>query len=174
MTDALPSFRYHPNPLVTGVIKAEQTQCLVCDRQRPYVYGGPFYSREKVSGICPWCIHDGAAAQKYHGTFQDGASCEPVDKAEYLDELVHRTPGYCGWQQEVWLSHCGDFCAYIGYAKRREIEALSDELAVDLQLVKKQYRLGDEDFLQAVDGALCAYLFKCIHCGHHRVAFDSD
>ncbi len=174
MTDVLPNFKYHPNPVATGVINAGQTQCPVCNRQRSYVYEGPFYSREEVAGICPWCIHDGSAARKYHGCFQDGASCEPVDKAEYLDELVHRTPGYCGFQQEVWLSHCGDFCAYVGYAKRRDIEPLMDELENDVQRTKRDYRLSDEDFLKAVDGALCAYLFKCIHCDQHRVAFDSD
>jgi uncharacterized protein len=101
--------------------------------------------------------------------------CEPVDNAEYLDELIHRTPGYSGWQQEAWLSHCGDFCAFIGYATWDQIEPLSDELATDVRRAKSEMRLGDEDFIQSLDGgSLYAYLFKCIHCGHHRVAFDLD
>ncbi|WP_458787851.1 CbrC family protein, partial [Vallitalea sediminicola] len=75
---------------------------------------GPFYAIEEVENICPWCIKNGKASEKYDGMFQDDQSCDKVNKEEYLDELVHRTPGYCGWQQEYWLSHCGDFCAFIG------------------------------------------------------------
>ena len=29
-----------------------------------------------------------------------------VDDPEKLDELIHRTPGYSGWQQEYWRAHC--------------------------------------------------------------------
>ncbi|WP_308423119.1 CbrC family protein [Marinithermofilum abyssi] len=27
--------------------------------------------------------------------------------------MTLRTPGYRGWQQEVWLSHCGEFCSFV-------------------------------------------------------------
>ncbi|EGM59721.1 hypothetical protein SFJ1713_4195 [Shigella flexneri SFJ17B] len=77
------------------------------------------------------CIADGSAAEKFAGSFQDDASIEGVEfeydeedefagikntyPDEMLKELVERTPGYHGWQQEFWLAHCGDFCAFIGY-----------------------------------------------------------
>ncbi|WP_273324215.1 CbrC family protein [Vallitalea guaymasensis] len=47
-----------------------------------------------------WCIKNGKASEKYDGMSQDDQSYDKVNKEEYLDELVHRTPGYCGWQQE--------------------------------------------------------------------------
>jgi uncharacterized protein CbrC (UPF0167 family) len=175
MADDLPYFKYHPNPVATGAIKAESTLCPVCGERRSHVYDGPFYTTESVSGICPWCIHDGSAAKKYDGEFQDAAMCEAVDKPEYLTELTQRTPGYSGWQQEAWLSHCGDFCAFIGYAGWGQMEPLASELASDIQGIKSKTNLSDDEFVQSLDaGSLYAYLFNCIHCGHHRVAFDLD
>src|ERR1700694_2069476 len=93
-----PSFKYHPDPLATGMIQQQQTICPVCQQVRACVYAGPFYAKENVEGICPWCIQNGSAAATYHGVFQDAASCEDA-APEHLDELVHRTPGYTGWQQ---------------------------------------------------------------------------
>jgi uncharacterized protein CbrC (UPF0167 family) len=176
MADELPHFKYHPDPIATGVIKAEATTCPVCAQQRSHVYEGPFYCTATVEGICPWCIDDGSAAKKFNGEFQDSAACEPVAKPAFLDELLHRTPGYSGWQQEVWLSHCGDFCAYIGYAGWDRLEPLADELADDMEEAREEMGLDDDDeFIEALDGgSLYAYLFKCLHCEKHRVAFDPD
>ena len=47
-----------------------------------------------------------------------------VEDPTRLDELIHRTPGYCGWQQEYWRAHCGDYCAYLGHVGARELRAL--------------------------------------------------
>src|SRR5690606_11570752 len=100
--NSLPLFKYNPHAEKLGIIKKENTNCPVCERERENVYQGPFYSVNQVEGICPWCIKDGSAAKKYDGEFQDAASCEDVDKEEYLVELTTRTPGYSGWQQEIW------------------------------------------------------------------------
>jgi uncharacterized protein CbrC (UPF0167 family) len=175
MADELPFFKYHLDPMATGVIKAESTICPVCAQRRSHVYVGPFYSVEEVEGICPWCIHNGAAAKKYDGSFQDAASCEPVSDPECFIELTERTPGYSGWQQESWLSHCGDFCAFVGYPDWDKVEPLADELHSDIERIKEDMDLDDDEFVDALDaGSLAAYLFKCIHCGRHRIAFDTD
>jgi uncharacterized protein CbrC (UPF0167 family) len=175
VADNLPKFKYHPDPLDTGVVKAEATTCPVCSQRRSHVYEGPFYSKATVDGICPWCIHDGSAAKKYEGEFQDSAACEPVKNPAQLDELLHRTPGYNAWQQEVWLSHCGDFCAYLGYADWNRLEPLADELSDDVDQAKEDLSLDDDELVEALDGgSLYSYLFKCLHCGAHRVAFDLD
>jgi uncharacterized protein CbrC (UPF0167 family) len=71
----LPKFKYHPDPIKNKVIEKAKTRCPVCNKQREYVYTGPFYSTEDVEGICPWCIADGSAAKKYSGEFQDVACC---------------------------------------------------------------------------------------------------
>ena len=75
--------------------------------------------------LCPECIANGEAARKYDGSFQDDFSVDDgVDDPEKLDELIHRTPGYSGWQQEYWRAHCGDYCAYLGHVGARELRAL--------------------------------------------------
>lgn len=43
--------------------------------------------------------------------------------------LLHRTPGYSGYQQKVWLSHCGDFCAFTGYVGWKEIALRTTSLS---------------------------------------------
>ncbi len=87
---------------------------------------------------------DSSAAEKFAGSFQDDASIEGVEfeydeedefagikntyPDEMLKELVERTPGYHGWQQELSLAHCGDFCAFIGYVGWNDIKIASMNL----------------------------------------------
>ena len=73
-------------------------------------YTGPFYAVEDIEYLCPECISSGEAARKYDGGFQDDCSVDDgVEDPARLDELIHRTPGYSGWQQEYWRAHCGDY-----------------------------------------------------------------
>ena len=43
---------------------------------------------------------------------------------EKPDELIHRSPGCSGWQQEYRCVHYGDYCAFLGYVGTRELRAL--------------------------------------------------
>jgi uncharacterized protein CbrC (UPF0167 family) len=172
----LPHFKYNPNAEKLGIIKREKTSCPVCKQTRDFVYEGPFYSTGAVEGICPWCIKDGSAAKKYNGEFQDAASCDEVDKPEYVEELTTRTPGYSGWQQERWLSHCGDFCAFKDYVGWKEVKDLKEELADDLNQIRSDYGLTQtelENYL-VKNGSMQGYLFQCLHCGKHRLTVDND
>ena len=171
-----PQFKYNPNALKLGIIKKETTRCPVCEQVRDYVYEGPFFSEDDAEGICPWCIKVGSAAEKYSGEFQDSASCDTVDKDEYLIELTTRTPGYTGWQQERWLSHCGDFCAFKDYVGWKEIAHLKDELDDDLVGIKSDYGLSQEELEHSIlkNGSMQGYLFQCLHCGKHRLSVDAD
>jgi uncharacterized protein CbrC (UPF0167 family) len=174
--DTLPHFKYNPKALELGIIKKENTHCPVCDKDRVYVYDGPFYSVVEVEGICPWCIKNGDAAKKFDGVFQDSESCEPVDKVEYINELLVRTPGYSGWQQERWLSHCGDFCSLVGYVGWDEIKDISNNLDNDINSILSDYGLTRSEFEKYLknNGSMQGYLFKCLHCGQYRLTVDSD
>lgn len=171
-----PEFKYHPNPISTGVIEESKGICPVCRKKRGYSYNGPFYSIESVSEICPWCIADGSAAKKYNGEFQDAALCEEIESAQYLDELIHRTPGYGGWQQELWLSHCGDFCAFIEYVGWKEIQDISANLKDDIEGIKSDMGLTQEEFEKSLvnGGSHQGYLFQCVKCGRYRLTSDLD
>lgn len=175
-TKFLPEFKYNPNALKLEIIVKRQAECPVCSNKREYAYEGPFYSVEEVEDICPWCIKDGSAAAKYEGDFQDAHSCDPVEKQEYLTELITRTPGYVTWQQARWLSHCGDFCALKDYVGWKEIEHLKDELEDDLNEIKNSYGLTQEELEQYLfnTGSMQGYLFQCLHCGKHRLTVDVD
>ena len=172
----LPEFKYNPNALKLGIIKREHTTCPVCEQEREFVYEGPFYSQDDAEGICPWCIKDGSAAEKYDGEFHDSASCDTVDKEESLIELTTKTPGYSGWQQERWLSHCGDFCALKDYVGWKEIKDLKDELEDDLEEIKSDYGLSQTELESSLvkHGSMQGYLFQCLRCGKHRLAVDTD
>jgi len=110
----LPSFRYHPDPLATGSVVRSEDACTVCGQARGFGYDGPVFSAEHDDEpICPWCIADGSAHERFDAEFTDYTELEEVPR-EVLDEVTQRTPGFSGWQQEHWLAHCGDACAFVG------------------------------------------------------------
>ena len=172
----LPPFRYHPNPLETGAFEEskEGVVCDCCGKMTHIFYTNPFFSVEDIAYLCPECIASGEAARKYDGSFQDDFSVDDgVDDPEKLDELIHRTPGYCGWQQEYWRAHCGDYCAYLGYVGARELRALGvlEEVLDDPMWDEEQ----KEMIRESVNGGhLQCYLFRCLHCGKHLVWMDFD
>ncbi|MCG8576667.1 MAG: CbrC family protein [Flavobacteriales bacterium] len=175
-TIPLPEFKYNPDPIKLEVIERVRTTCPVCNELKAYKYVGPFYCIEEVEGICPWCIKDGSATKKYNGSTQDWSSCDSVDSHEYKYELTKRTPGYFGWQQEYWLSHCGDFCAIIDYVGWEDIEHLEQELLPDLASIKKDYNISQEELeTNMKEGSMTmqGYLFQCIKCNQHRICADA-
>jgi uncharacterized protein len=131
----LPRFTYHPDPRATGFVVESDAICLACGAARGYIYTGPVFAVEElVEAICPWCIADGTAAERFDAEFTDVGSYVPEDvPPEVLEEIARRTPGFSGWQQEHWLYHCGDGAAFEGV---------------------------DED----AGGQSATYRFRCRHC----------
>lgn len=176
----LPTFRYHPDPLETGAF-SEYDPPVVCDccgKPTKIAYDGPFYSRSEVAHLCPACIAGGEAARKYQGAFQDECSLEEgVDDPEKLDELLHRTPGYQGWQQEVWRAHCGDYCAFVGYVGYRDLQRMGlVEEVLDDPVWAEAWGEEPEELLRDVEngGSVQGYLFRCLHCGRRLLWVDCD
>ena len=67
----LPDFKYHPNPIATGSIVPSVEVCPVCRESRGYAYDGIPYGTKEVEHICPWCIADGSAHEKFEVEFTD-------------------------------------------------------------------------------------------------------
>ncbi len=118
--EPLPNFRYHPDPIATGVFREDpDTPCLGCNRIRGYVYTGPVYSEKNFileHHICPWCIADGTAAKLFGAMFNDTGTVDDIPDAA-REEIENRTPGFEAWQQAEWMECCGDGAAYIGTDK---------------------------------------------------------
>jgi len=179
----LPKFKYSPNAYELDLFDKVEGTCSVCEEKRNLKYNSSFYSVDQPDYICPWCIANGKAAEKYDGEFNDycgieGVSPNPNDPKPtipkgMLTEICTKTPSYSSWQQELWLSHCNEPCAFIGYADNKTIEPILDELKNDIE-----NNIGyDPDLIKkhlTKDGHLVGYLFKCIKCDKHRLHADCD
>ena len=170
----LPFFKYHPDPLATGSIIESNTKCVCCGRSQGFIYSGPVYGEDDYDDcICPWCIADGSAHKQLGASFTDedcvggGGEWSPVSH-EVVDEVANRTPGFSGWQQERWWTHCGDAASFLGRAGKAELSALGPEA---IQAVQDSTGLANghewDAFFEALDkdGSPTAYVFRCRACG---------
>jgi hypothetical protein len=139
---------------------------------------GPVYAVEElVEELCPWCIADGTAAEKFDAEFTDvGWGVPPNVPQQVLEEISRRTPGFAGWQQERWLYHCDDGAAFVGHAGYEELSATPDALGT---LRAEADEAGwdaaqAEEYLQSLRCGTppTAYVFQCLHCGTHLAYSD--
>ncbi|HWZ42981.1 MAG TPA: CbrC family protein [Candidatus Saccharimonadales bacterium] len=167
----LPSFKYHPDPLGTGSIMASDKPCQVCRQARGFIYTAAIHSIIELDVVCPWCIYDGAARVLFHAEFTEVHSVggygewTPVPLA-VAEEVAFRTPGFSGWQQERWFTHCGDAAAFLGPMGRQELESLGLE-AVSMVRMESGFE-GEEwdSYFKSMDrhAGPTAYVFRCLHC----------
>jgi uncharacterized protein CbrC (UPF0167 family) len=172
MPEPLPAFVYHPDPLATGSIAASDEVCECCGRSRGYKYESTPYCEADLEVICPWCIADGRAHEKFDVEFVDRDAIGDYGKwgkvtDAIADTVAHRTPGFSGWQQERWWVCCNDAAMFLGPAGKDELLAHGSE-AVEAIRVESGFE-GKEwrGYLSALskDGGPTAYIFRCLHCG---------
>jgi hypothetical protein len=176
----LPIFKYSPNAYDLDLFENIEGVCSVCNEKRQLKYTSSFYSVEEPEYICPWCIANGKASEKYNGDFNDyygieGVSSNPNDadstiSKEQLFEITSKTPSYTSWQQEVWLTHCNEPCKFIGYADTKTIEPIIDQVNDDIE--NNGY---ETEFIKkhlSKHASLVGYLFQCVNCEKHRLHVD--
>lgn len=164
----LPHFPYHPDPVGTGSIVESADVCASCGERRGLVYTGPVYCIDEVEGLCPWCIADGRAAANFNASFTDVEPLPPGVASAVIEEILHRTPGFAGWQQEQWLFHCGDggeFMGRVGFAELQDFPEALQMLVSDGNPPELIEALG-------ADGDATGYLFRCRACGQHLAYAD--
>ena len=176
MNEKLPAFRYHPDPLKTGAVKASENECRCCCKKRGYIYIGGVYSIDDLDeSICPWCIANGKAADKFDATFFDDSSLYDAELSmDIIDEVTKRNPGFVSWQSEYWESHCDDACEFQGDASISDIQELGAEAAAklssELGLDESEWKTFMQHYSTCGDTAV--YKFICRHCG--IVTYYSD
>ena len=177
MSTGLPSFRYHPDPVFTRSVQPSDVRCICCDLQRGFIYRGPVYAIGSYNGqICPWCIADGTAHRKLNCTFQDDYGVRDVP-TEVVEEVTQRTPGFSGWQQEQWWTHCNDAAAFLGDAQQvrpqnEDLEQLIEVLLEDSGFSEKEW---GHYFVNPGNGTgVTVYVFRCLHCGKMGGNWDAD
>ena len=117
-TSSLPSFPYHRDPVASGSLRASDETCECCGPARGVLYDGVVYSRVDVASLCPWCIADGRAADKYDATFFDADFCDDdlnrVElPAKYYRAVFACTIGFATFNPIGWWVHCGEPAEYI-------------------------------------------------------------
>ncbi|MFC9279090.1 CbrC family protein [Streptomyces collinus] len=177
MSDSLPFFRYHPDPLASGAIRAAAETCACCKRNAGWIYTATFYTAQDVSGrFCPWCIADGSAAERFAGEFADSCGLDGVSE-DILHEVTRRTPGFHAWQDPHWLVHCQDAAAFLGEVGRSGLaahpEAL-EQVRADMRMAGWHDESQLEHFLAGLGEGASAMLFRCIVCSTHLAYADAS
>ena len=173
---SLPRFRYHSDPLRTGSVITTNDRCKCCRRVRRFIYtvGTPACPPRTV---CPWCIADGKAAQRFDTEFNDVDWGVPAGvPASALDELRFRTPSFTGWQHAHWLYHCGDACDFLGMFGYADLQGTEPMMSAVVEAVAA-YGWPDDrvrSFVERLDPAEqpTAYLFRCLVCDAYRAYCD--
>ncbi|MFL5331408.1 MAG: CbrC family protein [Gemmataceae bacterium] len=107
--------------------------------------------------------------------YNHNQSPPPDFPASALVEL-RRTPQIVTCQQELWLTHCNDFMAYIGTWDREDFYAHApggDARALFHDMTDEDYRhLWDESLPPAAERLeswhATFYAFRCLNCGKLR------
>lgn len=174
-------FTYHPDPVGSGSLQPGdgRTTCDICGAVADWIYDGPVYGRvAHGTVICAGCIASGRAARERDAEFTDlGGDGWGTVPDQIKDEVLHRTPGFRGWQQEEWRAHCSDAMRFLGPMGMSELEAIGPEAVRALRSWLSSWHWTDEqvdDFLQQLSrqGMPTAYAFRCRHCGAFSVYAD--
>ena len=172
----LPKFKYHPNCYENTLIKVKGNEvaiCQCCNKKTDYFYNN-MYCAQDINCLCPECISNGVAADKFDGSFVSiwGSKIEDKNKTE---ELTKRTVGIITWQEEKWLTCCNDYCAFIDYVGIKELDEMGirEEVLADYKAMNE----FEVDFVENClhkEGAVVGYLYRCLHCNKYRLWVDTN
>jgi len=179
MTEPLPTFRYHPDPVATGCVEESEAPCASCEDSRGFIYVGPVYADDDYEeAICPWCIADGSAHATLGATFVEPEVFADGTPDAAIAEIAERTPGYAAWQHEVWPACCNDATAFLGPVGIAEIREQYRELeGVVLSHIIHELGVAGGAATRMLESlhrnaSPTAYLFRCLHCGEPKVHVD--
>jgi uncharacterized protein len=175
----LPVFKFHPDPILSGSLVKAKYKCACCEKLRGYVYTASAYCEADLEGkLCPWCIADGSAHEKYDATFIDEAIFPDDISAAVVEEIAQRTPGYSSWQCQRWFSSCRDAMAFlepVGLAEvRQRYSILEPNL---LSVISNDLGLSVTAAIRVLESLRrnsgpTAYVFQCLYCRSYKTFVD--
>jgi len=176
---ALPTFRFHPDPLRSGSVVAKAVTCRACDQRRDHVYTGPVFGEHDLDeALCPWCIADGTANRRFGAFFHDLAFASEV-APDVAIEIEERTPGFDTWNPIDWPVCCDLPMAYLETAGIAEVRARHRTLEGDLMSsIVHELRLSGgtaRAYLESLrrDASPSVHVFHCLSCDHVAGRIDS-
>jgi uncharacterized protein len=171
----IPHFKYHPDPIRTGALESRSVICQCCNKHTEIAYAMQPYGETDVDDLCPQCIADGSAAQKFNVYFSDDLPLISAGiKQEIIDEIIFRTPSFPSWQQEIWLSCCDDACEFHGDLERDYLLHLSSDTE---KLFRDENEIGERLWGRMISsyvpgGDIAIYKFVCRHCQSVKLGLD--
>jgi hypothetical protein len=94
---------------------------------------------------------------------------------------LRRTPQILTWQQELWLTHCNDFMAYLGTWEPKDFYVHApdgDGRSLFVKMTDEFDHLWDESLREGQERLIAwhatYYVFRCLHCGELRGNWDCD
>ena len=113
----LPPFPFRRD--AATAFEASDLVCDCCGQARGYINAhSPIYSAVGVDVLCPWCIADGTAAERFQAHFVDAVFCDDDNQAVDLGEdwqrvVFGQTPGFATFSAIGWWVHCGEPAEYL-------------------------------------------------------------
>ncbi|MEI0603230.1 CbrC family protein [Brachyspira alvinipulli] len=179
MSNDIPKFKYVDDKIVKKLFikKRKKVLCKCCEKETNLVYCSIPYCEDDIEPLCPECISNGKAAEKFDCDFIDVPSDSDniiENRDEKIEELTKRTPEYSAWQQPYYPNHCDDFCKFISHVGYKELKErnLLDKIIISSYNDENFVREHIED-LEA-EGNFQGYLFGCLKCGQLIVHTDFD
>ncbi|MEI0485427.1 CbrC family protein [Brachyspira intermedia] len=179
MSNEIPKFKYVDDNIVKNFFEKKDNKvlCKCCEKETDLVYYTIPHCEDNIKPLCPECIANGKAAEKFNCDFID----EPFDsdniienRDEKIEELTKRTPEYSAWQQPYYPNHCDDFCKFISYVGYKELKErnLLDKIIISFDNDEDSVREYIEDL--EIEGNFQGYLFECLKCGQLILHTDCD
>jgi uncharacterized protein CbrC (UPF0167 family) len=114
----LPKFPYHRDPVASESLRTTDATCDCCGDAKGVMYNGVIYSKHNPENICPWCIANGSASEKYDATFFDATFVDDNFKnvimaPEYYEKVFSKTIGFATYNPIGWWVHCDEPAEYI-------------------------------------------------------------
>ena len=138
----LPTFLHHRDPIASGSVIRSEEVCDCCRTARGVVYSGSTYCLADPT-LCPWCIADGSAHEKFDAYFFDAdfvdENFERIEVSEQArQEVLNRTIGFATFNPIGWWVHCGEPAEYV----RRDEPY---EMIFECRLCHRQHIIEDLD-----------------------------